>query len=206
MEASRAIISIGRQAGSGGRAIGMKVAKELGIPFYDRELLTRAAKDSGMDEAVFQSLDEKPTQSLLYSLAMGTYTVGFPQTTYTEMPLDHRVFLAQFETIRKIAKEGSCVIVGRCADYALEGSPDLLSVFILADEEDRLTRLIKLHGLGRDEAKALMKKTDKKRAAYYDYYASRKWGSAATYNMCLNSSAFGEDGCVRLILEAVKNR
>ncbi len=206
MDKSKVIITIGREKGSGGREIGQKLAEKLGIPFYDKELLARAAKESGIDEAIFRNHDEQPTKSLLYSLAMGSFTIGFPQTTVNDMPLDHKVFLAQFDAIRKIAEEGSCVIVGRCADYALEENPNLLSVFILGDEEDRIVRVAEREQLSEEKAAELIRKTNKRRAGYHDYYSNKKWGSAQSYNLCLNSSVFGIDGCVDLILEAIEKK
>ncbi len=205
MNRQNVIITIGRQTGSGGIVIGKKLAEKLQIPFYDRELLTRAAKESGMDENIFRKHDEKPTNSLLYSLAMGSYGGGL-STSYNEMPLDHKVFLAQFDTIQKIAKEGPCVIVGRCADYALEEYPHLLSVFILGNEEDKITRIMEENHLTHDKAKDFIRRTDKRRAAYYDYYANKKWGSSGSYDMCINSSVFGFDGTTELILEAVDKK
>ncbi len=206
MNQANVIITIGREKGSGGREIGVKLAERLGVPFYDKELLARAAKESGIDEAIFKNHDEQPTKSLLYSLAMGSFTIGFPQSTINDMPLDHKVFLAQFDAIRKIAEEGSCVIVGRCADYALEDNPNLLSVFVLGNEEDRIDRVSKRENLTEEQAADLIKKTNKRRAGYHDYYSNKKWGSAKSYDLCLNSSVFGIDGCVDLILEAVNKK
>lgn len=205
MDTSEAIITIGRQTGSGGIVIGKKLAEKLNVPFYDRELLTRAAKESGMNEKIFENHDEQPSKSLLYSLAMGSYGIGIP-SSYQDMPLDQKVFLAQFDTIRKIGKEGPCVIVGRCADYALEEYPSVLSVFILGNEEDKVNRIMEANHLTREKAKDFIRRSDKRRSAYYDYYANKKWGSAKSYDMCINSSAFGFDGTVELILDAVKKK
>ena len=113
------IITIGRQYGSGGREIGEKLAKRLGIPFYDKELLSRAAKESGFCQEMIENHDERPTNSFLYNLVMDTYSFGYNSSSFVDMPISHKIFLAQFDTIKKIADEGACVIVGRCADYAL---------------------------------------------------------------------------------------
>lgn len=206
MNESKAIITIGRQTGSGGREIGQRLAEALKIPFYDKELLVRAAKESGMDEAIFDNHDEQPSKSLLYSMAMGTFSLGFPQTSYQDMPFDHKVFLAQFDAIQKIAEEGPCVIVGRCADYALEENPNLLSVFILGNEEDRVRRIAARRELSPEKAKDFIRRNDKRRSAYYDYYANKKWGASGSYDMCLNSSVFGIKGCIELIKEALLYR
>lgn len=114
------IITIGRQYGSAGLEIGKKLAEELGVNLYDKEMLKRAAKESGLCEELFETHDEKPTNSFLYSLVMDTYSLGYSSSSYADMPINHKVFLAQFDTIKKIAGEGPCVMVGRCADYALE--------------------------------------------------------------------------------------
>lgn len=122
------IYTIGREFGSGGREVGEKLAAKLGIKLYDKELLQQAAKDSGFCEEIFENHDEKPTNSFLYSLVMDTYSVsGYSAAPFLDMPLNHKVFLAQFETIKKIAEKESCVIVGRCADYALSDNPDCIN-------------------------------------------------------------------------------
>ena len=133
------IYTIGREFGSGGREVGEKLAAKLGIKLYDKELLQQAAKDSGFCEEIFENHDEKPTNSFLYSLVMDTYSVsGYSAAPFLDMPLNHKVFLAQFETIKKIAEKESCVIVGRCADYALSDNPNCINVFIHADLDVRI--------------------------------------------------------------------
>lgn len=111
--ANNTIITIGRQYGSGGHDIGKQLAEELNVPFYDKALLERAAKDSGLCQEIFENHDEKPTNSFLYSLVMDTYSLGYTTSSFSEMPLNHKIFLAQFDAIKNIAKEGPCVIVGR---------------------------------------------------------------------------------------------
>ena len=194
----RTVITIGREFGSGGHEIGMKLAEKLGIKCYDKELLELAAKESGLCEELFASQDEKPTNSFLYSLVMDTYSLGYTNS-YVDMPINHKVFLAQFDAIKKIAEEGPCVLVGRCADYALEERDDVLSVFIHADLEDRIKNVAKLNELTDNKAKDLIHKTDKRRASYYNYYTNKKWGDAESYDICINSSKFGVDGCVKAI-------
>ena len=129
------IITIGRQFGSGGREIGQKLAENFGIKYYDKELLSRAAKDSGFCEEMIQNHDERPTNSFLYNLVMDTYSFGYNSSSFVDMPISHKVFLAQFDTIKKIASEGPCVIVGRCADYALQDYQNCLNIFIHSDEK-----------------------------------------------------------------------
>lgn len=174
--AANTIITIGRQTGSGGRDIGKLLAKELGIKCYDKELLDRAAKDSGICHELFEHHDEKPTNSFLYSLVMDTYSFGYSSAAFADMPINHKVFLAQFDTIKKIAQEESCVMVGRCADYALAEYPGAISIFIHADLDKRIHRLSKIYNLSASAAKDQIVKSDKKRASYYNYYTSKKWG------------------------------
>lgn len=204
MSSRNAIITIGRQTGSGGRSIGRQIAKRLNVPFYDKELLERAAKESGLCKEIFEEHDEKPTNSFLYSLVMDGFSYGYSSPIGGDMPMDHKLFIAQFNTIKKIAAEGSCVIVGRCADYALAGNPGLLSVFIHGNTDDRVRRLMKLYDLKENKARELILKTDKKRSSYYNYYTDKRWGSAFSYDLCLNSSAFGLEGCAEAIMHAAE--
>ena len=195
------VITIGRECGSGGRQIGMAVAKRMGVKCYDQELLTLAAKNSGLCEDIFRNHDEKPVSSFLYSLVMDTYSLGYASSHYVDMPLNQRVFLAQFETIKKLASEESCVIVGRCADYALEGYPHLVTVFVCGNEEDKIPYLMKRYDIDAEKARDQMIKTDKRRASYYNYYTNKKWGALQSYDLCLNSSAIGRERCVDMILD-----
>ena len=200
------VITIGRQFGSAGREIGEKVAAYFGIKCYDKELLSRAAKESGFCEEMLENHDERPTSSFLYNLVMDTYSLGYSSGTFNEMPLNHKIFLAQFDTIKKLADEESCVIVGRCADYALADYPNVVSVFICADEEVKIQELMKRHNITRDKAKDVMIKTDKQRSGYYNYYSSKRWGSSKSYNLCINSSVVGIDGAVEIIKEFAKKK
>lgn len=198
------IITIGREFGSAGREIGYKVAEELEIKLYDKEMLARAAKESGICEEIFQTHDEKPTNSFLYSLVMDTYSMGYSGNTYTDMPINHKVFLAQFDAIKKIADEGPCILVGRCADYALESYQNVVSVFIHADMEARIRRIARIYDLTDAKAKDLIIKTDKKRASYYNYYTNKKWSNADSYELCLTSSALGIEGTAKTIIDYVR--
>lgn len=199
------IITIGRQFGSGGREIGQKVADYFGIKYYDRELITRAAKESGYCEEMIENNDERPTNSFLYNLVMDTYSFGYNSSSFVDMPLSHKVFLAQFDTIKKIADEGPCVIVGRCADYALADYQNVLNLFIFADEEHKIKRLMEHHGISEAKARDMMIKKDKQRQSYYNYYSSKKWGRADTYDMAINSSVLGIDGTVKLVVQMVED-
>ena len=136
------IITIGRQYGSAGRQIGRTLAEELGIKCYDKELLERAAKESGLCEELFENHDEKPTNSFLYSLVMDTYSFGYTSSAFSDMPINQKVFLAQFETIKNIAKKGPCVIVGRCADYVLKNEPNIIDFFISGNTAEKKKRIL----------------------------------------------------------------
>ena len=196
------IYTIGREFGSGGKAVGEKLAERLGIKLYDKELLQQAAKDSGFCEEIFENHDEKPTNSFLYSLVMDTYSVsGYSAAPFLDMPLNHKVFLAQFETIKKIAETESCVIVGRCADYALADNPDCINVFIHADMDIRVKNVCKKLNITENKARDIINKTDKQRASYYNYYTSKKWGDSKSYNLSLDAGKLGVDNCVEMILK-----
>ena len=173
----RTVITIGREFGSGGHEIGMKLAEKLGIKCYDKELLQVAAKESGL--------------------------CGY-SNSYVDMPINHKVFLAQFDAIKKLAAKESCVIVGRCADYALEDDPFAVSVWIKASLDERIKRIKKLYELNDSKAADLIQKTDKKRASYYNYYSSKKWGEAKSYDLCIDSGLVGIDGAIELILKFIE--
>jgi cytidylate kinase len=192
------IITIGRQYGSGGREIAKMVAEKYGIPYYDKELLTRAAKESGFCEEMLASHDERPTNSFLYNLVMDTYSFGY-NSSFVDVPISQKIFLAQFDTIKKIASEGPCVIVGRCADYALSEFDNCVHVFIHSDEEHKIKRIMERNQVSEKEAKEMMVKKDKQRQSYYNYYSSKKWGRADTYDLTINSGKLGLQGTVDLI-------
>lgn len=203
-EKINSIITIGRQYGSAGREIGYKLADYFGIKLYDKEMLAVAAKESGICEEIFETHDEKPTSSFLYSLIMDTYSMGFSGSTYSEMPINHKVFLAQFDAIKKIADDGPCILVGRCADYALEERKDVINIFIHADLDARIRRIAREYDLTDAKAKDKIIKTDKKRASYYNYYTNKKWSDSSSYELSISSSELGIDGAVQAIIEYIK--
>ncbi len=196
------IYTIGREFGSGGYTVAKLLAERLGVKLYDKELLTQAAKESGFCEEIFVNNDEKPTSSFLYSLVMDTYSGGgYSSASFLGMPLNQKVFLAQFDTIKKLAEQESCVIVGRCADYALAGNPGCLNIFIRADKADRVRRVAQRESVTENKAKDLIQKSDKQRASYYNYYTSKKWGDSSSYDLCINTSRVEPADCVDIILE-----
>ena len=197
------VITIARQFGSGGHEIGRRLAKRLDIPVYDKELITHAAKESGLSEEVLHYFDEKPTNSLLYSLSTGTYSFAGGGVNYS-LPVNQQVFQAQFDAIRRLAEDHSCVVVGRCADYVLENHEGLVKVFIYADLNDRVKRVAEFDNITPAEAKNRINKSDKRRASYYNFYSGKKWGVASAYDLCINTSAVGYDNAVELIAQFVE--
>ena len=204
--ATNLVITIGRQFGSGGRKVGRLLAEKLDIPYYDKELLAEAAKDSGICQEIFENHDEKPTRSLLFSLVTGVQMHGDPGSMYMDMPLNHRIFLAQFDAIRRIASEGPCVIVGRCADYVLRDKPNAVSVFVKADIRQRVERAVSLYGVDPAKAEETVRKADKQRASYYNYYATATWGDVNNYDLCVDTGKLGIDGTVELIEQYLRLR
>lgn len=193
------IITIGRQFGSGGHEIGEKLAKKLGIKFYDKELIKLIAKQSGLCEKVLESYDEKPTNSLLYSIVMDIY----PSVMYTGPTIDQQIYQANYDTIRRLADGEPCVIVGRCADYILRDHPELVSVFVHANSDFRAARIAEEYKLPDAKVRDLLVKTDKKRASYYNFQSEKQWGAASSYNLCIESSEVGIDGAVDLIMDYI---
>jgi cytidylate kinase len=188
------VITIGREYGSGGRFIAKLVAERLGISFYDNELITEACKESGLSPAILETYDEK-TDGFFSVAGMYSY----------DMSLSQKVFLAQFDAIKKIAENESCVIVGRCADYVLKDNENLVSIFICAPMDEKVKRVTEYYGVNPDKAVSTITKKDKKRRGYYNYYTDLDWGKAANYDMCINSK-LGIDQCVNLIVQYVKER
>lgn len=193
------VITIGREFGSGGLDVGRMLSDKLNVKCYDKELLSMAAKESGLCQEIFENHDEKPTSSFLYSLVMDTYSMGYTGNTYTDMPINHKVFLAQFDAIKKIADEGPCILVGRCADYALESYDNVVSVFIHADLDARIRRIARIYDLPDNKAKDKILKTDKKRSSYYNYYTNKRWSDVESYELCLSSSQLGIEGTAQII-------
>ena len=199
------VITIGRQSGSGGRAIGQMLAEEMGIKCYDKELLTLAAKESGLCEELFHSNDEKPTNSFLYSLVLDTYSLGYSTSAYMDMPINHKIFWLSLIRSKGSHSRILCII-GRCADYALADNPNVTNVFIRGDNEDRIKRLMEIHQLDAAKAKEYMNKTDKGRSSYYNYYSNKRWEDSRSYDLCINSSAIGIEGCVKFIREFAEKK
>ena len=190
------IITITRQFGSGGREIGKKLAEAYGIPFYDNEIISRAAKDTGFAEAAFERAEDKASNSLLYSIAMGMNVFSSQDVGFSGLSLDDRIFLAQSKVIRNVAKEGPCVIVGRCADYILKNQENVVNLFIRATLDFRIKRAIEVEGIPKEKSAEMVMKKDKSRANYYKYHSGERWDIVLNYDFAIRSDLCGIDGTV----------
>ena len=190
------IITITRQFGSGGREIGKKLAEAYGIPFYDNEIISRAAKDTGFAEAAFERAEDKASNSLLYSIARGMNVFSSQDVGFSGLSLDDRIFLAQSKVIRNVAKEGPCVIVGRCADYILKNQENVVNLFIRATLDFRIKRAIEVEGIPKEKSAEMVMKKDKSRANYYKYHSGERWDNVLNYDFAIRSDLCGIDGTV----------
>lgn len=203
--AKKLIITIARQFGSGGREIGERVAEILGIPCYDKELIKDAAAKGNLNADVLKTTDESAANSLLYTLAMGSNYLSAGARFGFNMPLNDKLFILQSDIIKEYAKEGSCVIIGRCADYVLEGEADLLRIFIYGDAESRAKRITERYpDIKSTQVMDVINKTDKRRASYYNFYTGNKWGAHENYDLSICSSTFGVEASARMIADFAK--
>lgn len=201
---SKRFVTITRQYGSGGHDIGKALAKALGIGFYDKELISLAAKESGIAPEVFEKADEKPANSLLYSLSVGLYNYGNGLSSpMDDLPVNDKLYILQHKIIKEKAESESFVIVGRCADYILKDYPGVVKVFIYADIESRIRRAISRHDIEPARAKQAIIKTDKNRANYYSFYSGQKWGQVENYDLCINTTKLDVDQAVKLITDYI---
>lgn len=199
------VIAIGREFGSGGREIAEKVAEKLGIKMYDKELVSLVAKNSGMSEDVLHEVDETATNSFLYALSSGAFAgTSVLSSGVASLPITDKAFINASQIIKDIAEKEPCVIIGRCAESILAGRENMLTVFIHADIEKRIARIMETENKTRDEAISLIKKVDKKRAAYHNYYSDTRWGARNAYDLCLNSG-LGINVLVDIIVAAAKD-
>ena len=195
------VITISRQYGSGGRIVAKKLADALGIPFYDNELITMAAEKTGLSVECFKDAEKTSIGNLFFSLTSLT-----PSIDAVGLPLNEKIFLVQSQVIKEVAAEGPCVIVGRSANYVLQGNPNVINVFLQGDLEDRVKRAIDTYGQDAEGAEALVVKTDKRRANYYNYFTGGKWGKAENYDLILNTSRMDLDKIVEVIKTYVSLR
>lgn len=193
------IINIGRQFGGGGLGVASELGKKLGIPVYDRELITKAAQDSGFSAELFEQSDEKRRIFSLSSIF--TSLISSPTENYMS---DNGLFEIQCSTVRKIAEQGSAIIVGRCSDYVLRDMDCTLNIFLTSPLPIRVERICKRHDLDPEKAEALILQKDKAREEYYNYYTFGNWGVASTYDLCIDSSRLGIEGTADLIIDFAK--
>lgn len=201
------VITVTRQFGSGGREIGRKLAEAYDIPFYDNEIISRAAKETGFAEAAFERAEDKATNSLLYSIAMGMNVFSNQEIGFSGLSLDDRIFLAQSKVIRNVAAEGPCVIVGKCADYILKDHDNMVKLFISATLDFRIRRAIEVEGISQESAAETVMKKDKSRANYYKYHSGERWDNVLNYDMAIRSDLSGIDGtvdCLKAYLDMMK--
>jgi cytidylate kinase len=200
------IITIARQYGSGGREIGERVAKILNIPMYDKELIKDAAAKGSLNEEVLKTTDESAANSLLYTLAMGSNVLGATMQFGYKMPLNDKLFILQSEVIREYAEAGSCVIIGRCADYVLRDEENVLKIFIYSDIETREKRIRERYpDIKSSQVLDVINKTDKRRASYYNFYTGNKWGKYDNYDLAINAATFGVEKTAEIIADFARN-
>lgn len=200
-------ICIGRQLGSGGREVARLISQKMGIAYYDREIITQAAKDSGLDAGCFDCVDEKPSLPLLGGLMSMEIPFCSTGMLNTETYLcNTNIFQIQSQTIEALADKGDGVFVGRCADYILRERPRVFSVFITASMEDRTARLMKMLSVSEDEAVAQIRECDRKRAEYYNYFTFMKWGDTSSYDICFNSSLLSVEEIADKVIELSNQR
>ena len=203
--AKKVIITIARQYGSGGREIGERVAELLGIPLYDKELITDAAAKGTLNEEIIKSADESAANSLLYTLAMGSNVLGATMNFGYKMPLNDKLFILQSEVIKEYAERGSCVIIGRCSDYVLRNEKNVFRLFIYGDLDHRKERVALRHPeIKSSQLIDVINKTDKRRASYYNFYTGNKWGKYDNYDMAVNSSTLGIEGTANVIAASAR--
>ena len=198
------IITIGRQCGSGGREIGRTLAERLDIPFYDKERLREEAVESGF-ESILDAYGEKHAASLLLSLATGAYSFGYHDASH-QNAISQKAYLLAFAMVRKAARQGPCVIVGRCADYVLEHHPDCLNVFIHAPLDMRVKAVAARTGTSPEEAAATVRETDRLRQNYYNYYTNKRWGEVDSYHLCVDSGVLGAKGTAAMLEQILLRR
>lgn len=201
------IITITRQYGSGGREIGRKLAEAYDVPFYDNEIISRAAKETGFAEAAFERAEDKASNSLLYSIAMGMNVFSNQEVGFSGLSLDDRIFLAQSKVIRNVADEGPCVIVGKCADYILKDRENVVNLFINATLDFRIKRAIEVDGISQNKSAETVLKKDKSRANYYKYHSGERWDNVLNYDMAIRSDLCGIDGtvaCLKAYLDTMQ--
>ena len=198
------IITITRQYGSGGHDIGKLLSERLGIPFYDKELISLAAKKSGVSPEVFAQADERMSNSLLYTLSTGLYNYGNGFSAMGDLPMNDRLYILQHKIIKEKAEKEVFVVVGRCADYILKEYDNVVRVFVYADLDVRARRAVERQDIEASRARQAVSKVDKNRANYYSFYSGQQWGAPENYDLCLNSTKLSVEQAADLIIDYLK--
>lgn len=198
------IINIGRQFASGGRYISKKLCEEFGCRYFDKEILDLAAKESGFSPDVFKKNDEK--KSFVHTLFHLHAPMLSDDNFYNNKFSEESLFKFQCDAIQKAASEGSCLFIGRCADYVLRNEPNTVSIFLTADMNDRISRTMERCHTDEETAQKTISKKDSSRASYYNYYTGKKWGAAESYDLCVNTSILGLDETVDFIADFIRRR
>ena len=198
------IINIGRQFSSGGRYISKKLCEKFGCKYFDKEILDLAAKESGFSPDVFKKSDEK--KSFIHTLFHLHAPMLSDDNFYNNKFSEESLFKFQCDAIRKAASQGSCLFIGRCADYVLRDEPNTVSIFLAADMEDRINRTMERYNMDEESARKTISKKDSTRASYYNYYTGKKWGAAESYDLCINTSIFGLDETAKFIADFIRKR
>ncbi|MCI8838609.1 MAG: cytidylate kinase-like family protein [Hungatella sp.] len=200
------ILTISRQYGSGGRAIAARLSKDLSIPYYDKSILRINAEESGLKESYFHLADEKPGDRILYRI-INTLRPALTQPSYgSDLISADNLFRFQSAVIRRLAAEESCIIVGRCGDYLLEGTPNLIRIYLYADFEYRVSRITSLGYHPESEVPGIIRRKDKERRDYYRYYTGRGWEQPANYDLSVNTASLGTEGTVSLIKHYIQTK
>lgn len=198
----KTVITIGRELGSGGRKIAKKVAEKLNYEYYDKEIITKAAKKSGIDKKLFSQVDEADLDSFWFEFSKKAYDKDEKKASFKEITAADKLFMIQSDTIREVAKNKGVVIVGRCATYILKNESK--KIFICANEKERVERIRRLYKVTTEEAKDIMKKSDKKRENYHEYYTHQNWKEKTNYDLYINTSEIGIENAVKQIIDFVE--
>lgn len=201
---SNFIITIGREYGSGGKEIGEKVAAKLGFNFYNKNLITEAAKKTGINEEILKNVNEKQKESFWYTLAMGMISSSDNINSLAEIPSDEKMIIEQFKTIEEIAETENCVIVGRCSNHILKNRKNVINIFIYAPLENKIERISRLYNLDKKEAEEQIMQVEKERRSYYNYFTNGEWGSKNDYDLCIDSSKLETYEIVNFICDYIK--
>lgn len=199
------VINIGRQLGSGGRDIAQRLGEHFGIAYYDKEILSMAAEETGLGARIFERSDEKKGffRSVLHVVQP---LIGGGGEFYNNQLSDENLFILQSRVIQKVAAERSCIFVGRVADYILRHHPRHVNIFIAADTDERIRRIMTRNNVSKREARNIIDDSDEQRAEYYNFYSTGTWGAADTYHLCINSSVLGMDATVRFVARFIEEK